>query len=207
MEFLKKISQNDEIFTFGQKMQSLLSVKEILLQFLTELLNSKSLLKQNVAELTKVVKIIERQLKPRLALSSMPFSDVSDALTVAGQLEEKHSASSAASVLWMSVDGMSCPLFCRHIQTVSKADLRTILTLSQDKSIHEVPKFWKHSKYNVFHYGWLREIPSQRPTNSRYTLQSQLRRKQQQRTSSWFQLLIISKGKSEYFLPASKYEE
>ena len=106
MEFLKKISQNDEIFTFGQKMQSLLSVKEILLQFLTELLNSKSLLKQNVAELTKVVKIIERQLKPRLALSSMPFSDVSDALTVAGQLEEKHSASSAASVLWMSVGSM-----------------------------------------------------------------------------------------------------
>ena len=150
---------------------------------------------QNVAQLTEVVKVIERQLKPRLALSTMPFSDVSDALTVAGQLEEKHSASSAASVLWMSVDGMSCPLFCRHIQTISKADLRTILTLSKDKSIHEVPKFWKHSEYNVFHYGWVGEIPSQRPTN-KYTLQSQLRRKQQQRTSSWFQLLIITKGKS-----------
>lgn len=195
LEFLKRMS-HDKIFSYGHKMESLMSVKEIISQLLTELLNSKNLLNQHFTQLTWIAKAIESKLKPLLAINSRPSLEVLDALAIAGRLEEKHSATAVASVMWMSVDGITSPLFFRQTQSISKSALRTVLALSQGRTIHEVPRFWNYEKFHVFHYGWLGRTSSSNEIsnrNSRPLERNKLRARQNQSTNfNWFQQVIVS---------------
>ena len=107
LEFLKRTSQfDDKIYTHGQKMESLISVKGILSELLAELLSNKILLCENMSQLAGVAKAIQGQLKPSVGSSTTttprrPPMDMLEALAVSGRLEAKHSTSAVASVMWI----------------------------------------------------------------------------------------------------------